>query len=145
MKNMLNKITRLLTAVLFVLGLTFTSCTEKNATKFGIEIGLQLANRDCPMEIDEGEILTKVTLDNDVFTYNVEVDEEISELDFDYANTKEASDDLKATFQLLSTTDKDTKELLQLCKESKFGIAFKYTGKQSGRKAVTAINYTDIP
>lgn len=93
---------------------------------------VEAVNMECPMEVGEGMVMSRVYIADANVVYVYEVDENILSMDEMEAN----SDELQASLdQYLSImwSDPSGKAFLQACKNAGKNIAYSYQGQQTGK------------
>jgi hypothetical protein len=99
-----------------------------------LELAIAAASAECPMKVDEGVNVIDIVSEDNNLVYKFEIDEEVSEITLeDLANPTLKSlmeQGMKESF--LSDSDEDERELIDLCREAKYGVIFRFIGKESG-------------
>ena len=97
-----------------------------------LKLGIQSANSECPFEIDEGMVCTKIIMENKNVMYYVECDEIL----FDISTLSDASDLLKAILveEFNDTEDPDIALFRNMCKKAGYGIGYCFVGNKSQKR-----------
>lgn len=108
-------------------------------------IGMMITNIDCPKEFGQGQMLTKVKLEDNTMLYYVEVDEETADINMDSVATETSRQAFKTNINwALIKGDEATKEFVETCNEAKIGFGIKFISKQTGKTAINALSYNEI-
>ena len=107
-----------------------------------LKLGIQSANSECPFEIDEGMVCTKIIMENKNVMYYVECDEIL----FDISTLSDASDLLKAILveEFNDTEDPDIALFRNMCKKAGYGIGYCFVGNKSKKKVKAALSAKEL-
>ena len=107
-----------------------------------LKIGIQSANKDCPFEIGEGMVCTKIIMENKNVMYYVECDEIL----FDISILSDASDLLRAILveEFNDTEDPDIAMFRNMCKKAGYGIGYCFVGNKSKKKVKAALSAKEL-
>ena len=107
-----------------------------------LKLGIQSANSECPFEIDEGMVCTKIIMENKNVMYYVECDEIL----FDISTLSDASDLLKAILveEFNDTEDPDIALFRNMCKKAGYGIGYCFVGNKSKKKVKAAVSAKEL-
>ena len=107
-----------------------------------LKLGIQSANSECPFEIDEGMVCTKIIMENKNVMYYVECDEIL----FDISTLSDASDLLKAILveEFNDTEDPDIALFKNMCKKAGYGIGYCFVGNKSKKKVKAALSAKEL-
>ena len=135
----MKKITLILVAT--ILALT-TACSKSSQLKTAIAV----ANKQCPMVIDEGVVCTEITVENDnriVYVCQMDEPDDFTVCDFNTPLVKMLMKETMSEY-LTTQSNSDTKEIVELIKELKGSIVYRFIGTTSGCKSDVSINHTDL-
>ncbi len=102
---------------------------------------IEMTNVQCPVEIDDGILMTKMALEGDYIVYYALVDEDklsVAEIE---AEKKEYKD---YVLQYLSLPDFSVRKLVQLFNNANKGVKYKYTGETSHRECIITITASEL-
>ena len=102
---------------------------------------VDVLNSQLPAQMDEGMVLTNVTMEEEYVVYNINVDEEkypIEALENDRAQLEES---LK---KWLKSSGRATTEMSKLCKDTGRGIAHRYTGERSQQSCFVGVPASEL-
>lgn len=135
----LMKKTFILSMLIAVFAIAFTSCTAGNK----LEASCVIANKQMPQQVDNGVTMESVEyIDGDV-VYTCEVNENISPATV--SDLESAQDVMKdAMIQTMRYGDSDTRELVKLVKEANANIKFIYKGHPSGDQFTITVHPSEI-
>lgn len=108
-------------------------------------MGIAVANRKCPMEIEKGMVVTEIAMHGDDIVYSCEMDEtggiSICEMNNPYVKAvmKEA-----LIMGLRFNTDSETQDFIELIKDTESTIVCKMTGTSSGCEMSIPVRYTEL-
>lgn len=107
-----------------------------------LKLGIQAANSECPFEIDEGMVCTKIIMEKKNVMYYVECDEIL----FDISTLSDASDLLKAILveEFNNTEDPDIAMFRNMCKKAGYGIGYCFVGNKSQKKVKAALSAKEL-
>ena len=107
-----------------------------------LKLGIQAANSECPFEIDEGMVCTKIIMEKKNVMYYVECDEIL----FDISTLSDASDLLKAILveEFNDTEDPDIALFRNMCKKAGYGIGYCFVGNKSKKKVKAALSAKEL-
>ena len=107
-----------------------------------LKLGIQSANSECPFEIDEGMVCTKIIMENKNVMYYVECDEIL----FDISILSDASDLLRAILveEFNDTEDPDIAMFRNMCKKAGYGIGYCFVGNKSKKKVKAALSAKEL-
>lgn len=102
---------------------------------------VQMTNATLPLQIEEGLTLTQLVIEGDFVVHCVTVDEEV--INFD--ELEKLKDDLHDTLaEWLASDDEGMEDFLNIYRNAKKGIAYRYTGGTSGKTFMIKIPYYEI-
>lgn len=97
-----------------------------------LEMNVQSSNTQCPMDIGNGLVWSKIAIEGNYVVYYYDVDEDYASIDLMKANEdlihQSLIDELKAS----QDADVTLKTFIKLCKQSHKGIAYRYIGSTTG-------------
>lgn len=107
-----------------------------------LKLGIQAANSECPFEIDEGMVCTKIIMEKKNVMYYVDCDEIL----FDISTLSDASDLLKAILveEFNNTEDPDIAMFRNMCKKAGYGIGYCFVGNKSKKKVKAALSAKEL-
>ncbi|MDE6272588.1 MAG: hypothetical protein K2M31_06235 [Muribaculaceae bacterium] len=104
------------------------SVAEKNLR--ALQSGIRQANQEFPQKIEEGLIVTEMSMEGDFVVYEVEVDEDVYDIDNLSSNRK----NMRAPMlEFLNSSDPQIILLKNMCIKAEKGIAYKYVGDTTGK------------
>lgn len=112
-----------------------------------LKLGIQSANSECPFEIDEGMVCTKIIMENKNVMYYVECDEILFDIStLSDASDSDASELLKAILveEFNDTKDPDIVLLRNMCKKAGYGIGYCFVGNKSKKKVKAALSAKEL-
>lgn len=110
--------------------LALVSCSESK-----LQVQVELANKEFPMEIADGLTVDNLTIEGDYVVYNITVDEDVCDIGSLNRNKQQVKEDIMATLK----SDASVSEFLKVCADANKGIAYKYTGDTSGDTCMITI------
>lgn len=125
----------LLCSLLFLI-LSVTGCQDVK-----LKAAIEIANKQCPMDIGEVGMITKIIYDgsNVVYTFNV------NEESVNVKGLRESPEDMKESMMMMyQNPTKEVKELLKLVVKCKAGLQMNFIGKESGEKASIELTSDEI-
>lgn len=126
-------------ALIFII--SFSSCSEKNQLKLAAEV----ANRDCPMRIDEGMLCTRIAFQDNEFQYYVECDEEVLGMQFmDVFEKLKAANEEDIRQSFLTDWDPDIRELVTMLRRNNVNVVYIYTGSITGKQVRCVIDLNQV-
>ena len=94
-----------------------------------LEIMVTSTNAQCPVQIEDGMIMSSASLEGNNFVYNYSVDENLVSIEAIKQNKSAVKANIK---QILSSNDMTMKQMVKICKEANTGIVYRYIGDVSG-------------
>lgn len=136
------KIMKRLALVLAVVALTLATACSKKAE---LKLGVAMANKECPMEIEEGMVVTEIALEGDdiVYTCMIDDDEEITVCDMDDPYLKAIMKEAVLA-GLVYESDSDVHDFIGLIKDTESTIVYRMVGTYSGCEVNIPIRYTEL-
>jgi len=102
-----------------------------------IEEDVRNSNRDCPMEADNGIIITSIKMSGDYIVYKAECDEDIVAISSLNLNKKSVK---KAILESL----REEVDYVESLKKCDIGVVYKYVGKTSGDVCTIKIESNEL-
>ncbi len=117
------------------------SCSKKAELKLGVA----MASRECPMEIEEGIVVTEITMEGDDVVYVCEIDddEEMMVCDMDDPFVKAIMKEAILA-GLTYESDSETKDFIELIKDTESTIVYRMKGTYSGCEMSIPVRYTEL-
>lgn len=113
---------------------------DKNPMDF-LKKQVEITNVQCPMRIDQGMTITKLTIEGWYVVYNVEIDENLYSVEAIESSLTEVKENIAAG---LDKNDPAIQLFLEACKQANKGIAYKYIGKISGKSCMVKIPISEL-
>lgn len=117
--------------------LLVVSCSPSSTS---LELSLREARKELPMEVDEGLVVTKILKENKNVIYVCEVDENLYDIDEIKDLKYEVKDDIIKELK----SDAETRELLNLIKNTDSRLIYRYIGDRTNQKVDIVINNYDF-
>lgn len=122
--------------LLLAIALAFASCSK---TK--LQIQLELANKQCPISLGEMGEISGITYEDNVVTFNYEMNEEYIDFDQIKANSTAMKENV---IIFLQNSEGAIKNLIAEIKNDGAGLAMAYKGKQSGKTFTITLTPEEI-
>lgn len=106
-----------------------------------LEIMITSTNTQCPMQIENGMIMSSVSLEGNNFVYNYSVDENLVSIEAIKQNKSAVKANIK---QILSSNDMTVKQMVKICKEANTGIVYRYIGDVSGDVCIIKFSSSEL-
>ena len=106
-----------------------------------LEIMITSTNAQCPMQIENGIIMSSVSLEGHNFVYNYSVDENLVSIEALKQNKSAVKANIK---QILSSDDMMVKQMVKICKEANTGIVYRYIGDVSGDVCIIKFSSSEL-
>lgn len=107
-----------------------------------LELQVAIANKDCPMVIDNGITTTQFYLDGKNIVIECEFDEELYDFDLLKQNRKTMKSVMVESLKIALETGSDP--LVTTCKENNNDFVYRYIGKTSGKKMDIVISHNEL-
>ncbi len=121
---------------LFLLILLTTSC-QKAKLKTAIEI----ANKECPINMGEAGTITSITYNGDNVVYNFRLNEEIANIKALKSNPESIKESMKVMYQ---NPTKEVRTLLSLVIEGNAGLQMIFVGDKSGDTVTSMLTTAEL-
>lgn len=111
-----------------------------------LDEAVEAANRNCPMQIDDATVITKIEHQGDYVVYWADVDEG-ADGDVNMLNDSILNAEVKRNILVYiqkGMLDGDTRRFIGLCKDSKVGIEYRYIGSRTNNQALVRIEHTEL-
>lgn len=132
---------RFLTLLLAAVAALSVACSEMT-----LEEAVAMANRDCPMRIDEATVITKIERHGGYVVYTADVEEgadgDVNKLN-DSALNAQVKQNILAYLQK-GMLDGDARSFISLCKANRVGIEYRYVGSRTKGEAVVRIEHSEL-
>lgn len=138
----MKKVFSLLSIIVVALCLTVSinSCT----TESQLEIGVAVANSQCPIDCGSGLEITDVTMENGNVVYNCNVNESVSGVyDIQLMKSPEVKEAMMAAITI-DNSDPDVKAFMDAIKETGTDIIFRFNGIETGESVQITIDSTEL-
>lgn len=116
----------------------FTGCVDK---KSKLKLGIELANKQCPIKVGATGEVSSITFDGSDVIYTMLVDEEYVNLEALEKNPEAMKSAVTAMFR---NPQGDIKKMLDLVVETNSGIKFLYKGKTSEKEVACNLSSEDL-
>jgi hypothetical protein len=138
----MKKIVSILSAMLIMasaltLTMTTTSCGDSSTIEF--KAAIALANMRCPIDLGDGYVITKIYTKGNNLIYNCECPTDLVESINDPYGYEVAHDELL----YFVMNDRDTREFVELCVETKHNIVYRYVDNY-GNSANVVLKYHEL-
>lgn len=115
-----------------------TGCSDK---KSQLKLGIQIANKQCPIKAGAAGEVTSITFDDKDVIYTMSLDEDYANLEALEKNPESMKSAVSAMFR---NPQGDIKKMLDLVVETNSGIKFIYKGKTSGKEVECYLTTEDL-
>lgn len=135
MRNVISKMGQVILVCMLLMSVS--SCSKSK-----LAIAAAAANADCPEQIEEGLTMTEVKLDEGNLVYVVELDETVGTIE----QLRLGAALLRPVIvgQFTADNDPDIVEMVNLVKEAKADIVYRFIGSQSEKQFDLAISHTEL-
>lgn len=135
MRNVISKMGQLILVCMLLMSVS--SCSKSK-----LAIAAAAANAECPEQIEEGLTMTEVKLEDGDLVYIVELDEAVGSIN----ELKLGAAFLKPVMvaQFRATNDPDIAEMVNLVKEAKADIIYRFIGSQSEKQFDMTISHSEL-
>lgn len=111
-----------------------------------LDDAVDFANRNCPMQVDEATVITKIELQGDYVVYMADVDEGA---DGDVNTLNDSTLNAGVKQNILAYLKKgmlngETRKFIGLCKDNNVGIEYRYVGSRTKNQAVVRIEHEEL-
>lgn len=115
-----------------------TGCSDK---KSQLKLGIQIANKQCPIKVGAAGEVTSITFDDKDVIYAMSMDEDYANLEALEKNPESMKSAVSAMFR---NPQGDIKKMLDLVVETNSGVKFIYKGKTSGKEVECYLTTEDL-
>lgn len=93
---------------------------------------VRVTNDECPMEVDEGMVITEILIEGSDVVYVCQVDETLFDMD-DFETNREAAQAALEEYMASLANDPSGKAFLNHCKNAGKDIVYRYQGTTTGK------------
>lgn len=115
-----------------------TGCSDK---KSQLKLGIQMANKQCPISVGAAGEISSITFDGKDVIYTMLMNDEYANLEALEKNPDSMKSAVSAMFR---NPQGDIKKMLDLIVETNSGVKFIYKGKTSGKEVECYLNTEDL-
>lgn len=135
MRNVISKMGQLILVCMLLMSVS--SCSKSK-----LAIAAAAANAECPEQIEEGLTMTEVKLEDGDLVYVIELDETVGTIN----ELKLGAAFLRPVMaaQLTAKNDPDIVELINLVKEAKADIVYRFIGSQSENQFDMTFSHSEL-
>ena len=106
-----------------------------------VELDVKNSNKDCPFQVDDGVMITNISLSGNYIVYRVECDEDEMSISDLNTNKKTLKNEM---MNGLFTDTEEEREFKEHLKTAGIGLIYKYVGKTSGNVCTVKIESTEL-
>ena len=111
-----------------------------------LDEAVDAANRNCPMQIDDATVITKIELQGDYVVYLADVDEG-ADGDVNMLNDSTLNAGVKQNilaYLKKGMLNGETRKFIGLCKDNNVGIEYRYIGSRTNNQALVRIEHAEL-
>lgn len=126
-------------SLLCLLTLAFSSCQKTSIQAIAL-----IANQQCPIEVEEGLVVTNIMYQNNSLCYICRVDEDYYDIDELSQSQSTTHDSLVDYLISENESDDEVSALLNVCKSSGVNIVYRYVGATTGKSFDVTITIDEL-